>query len=100
MRGECKALAPHLVDAPGRTRTCNLWFRRPLLYPLSYWGIFSNNNIPLVIRQGCLAGYHYLARELIQRNYNPILIFRRYILGDRSHRRCAYITTLLVLIEV
>ena len=35
---------PHLgetvanIGAPGRTRTCDLRFRKPLLYPLSYGG--------------------------------------------------------------
>jgi hypothetical protein len=26
------------VSAPGRIRTCGTWFRKPLLYPLSYGG--------------------------------------------------------------
>jgi hypothetical protein len=28
--------ARYTPSAPGRTRTCNPWFRRPVLYPLSY----------------------------------------------------------------
>jgi hypothetical protein len=28
----------HLQNAPGRNRTCDQWFRKPLLYPLSYEG--------------------------------------------------------------
>lgn len=26
------------MGAPGRIRTCGTWFRKPLLYPLSYGG--------------------------------------------------------------
>ena len=28
-----------LIGAPGTTRTCDLRFRKPLLYPLSYGGV-------------------------------------------------------------
>ncbi len=31
-----KILPGSQLSAPGRTRTCNPWFRRPVLYPLSY----------------------------------------------------------------
>ena len=27
--------------APGRHRTCDFRFRRPTLYPLSYWGVYG-----------------------------------------------------------
>ncbi len=29
---------PFGASTPGRTRTCDTWFRKPLLYPLSYRG--------------------------------------------------------------
>ena len=29
-------IPPHLKADPGRTRTCNLWFRRPTPYPLGH----------------------------------------------------------------
>ncbi len=29
---------PNQISAPGRIRTCGTWFRKPLLYPLSYGG--------------------------------------------------------------
>ena len=32
------ATLPRLMGAPGRNRTCDLRFRKPLLYPLSYGG--------------------------------------------------------------
>ena len=45
---ECARIAPagfastaktlENIGAPGRTRTCDLRFRKPLLYPLSYGG--------------------------------------------------------------
>ena len=28
-----------MVGAPGRIRTCDSWYRKPVLYPLSYGGI-------------------------------------------------------------
>ena len=28
-------------SAPGRIRTCDSWFRKPLLYPLSYEGMVA-----------------------------------------------------------
>ena len=33
-----------LVGAPGRTRTCDTRFRKPLLYPLSYEGRFASTS--------------------------------------------------------
>src|SRR5262249_2767361 len=33
-RGGCLGNGAICSSTPGRTRTCNLWFRRPLLYPV------------------------------------------------------------------
>ncbi len=30
--------SPRCPSTPGRIRTCDNWFRKPVLYPLSYWG--------------------------------------------------------------
>jgi hypothetical protein len=35
-KDESPAFARFSLDAPGRNRTCDLWLRRPALYPLSY----------------------------------------------------------------
>ena len=32
----CRKHLAHTTDDPGRTRTCNLWFRRPTPYPLGH----------------------------------------------------------------
>ena len=32
------ALATTIGSAPGRIRTCDSWYRKPVLYPLSYGG--------------------------------------------------------------
>lgn len=37
-RGQIIALNCTDKGAPGRIRTCGLWFRKPSLYPLSYGG--------------------------------------------------------------
>ena len=38
-----------LDSAPGRIRTCDTWFRKPVLYPLSYGGLLKST-----LQLGCL----------------------------------------------
>ena len=33
------------ISTPGRDRTCDLWFRKPSLYPLSYGGLGQSGNL-------------------------------------------------------
>ena len=37
-RQDCLRSKPYFIGAPGMNRTCDLRFRKPLLYPLSYGG--------------------------------------------------------------
>ena len=38
-RQDCLRSKPYFIGAPGMNRTCDLRFRKPLLYPLSYGGL-------------------------------------------------------------
>ena len=35
----CRSFEHPLFGAPDRNRTCDLWYRKPTLYPLSYGGV-------------------------------------------------------------
>ncbi len=47
-------VAGRLVNAPGRIRTCDLGFRKALLYPLSYGGaLFLHSTAKVGRKPGC-----------------------------------------------
>ena len=46
-------------NTPGRIRTCDHWFRKPALYPLSYWGL---NGYLIRVCVACVLAF-YLALD-------------------------------------